>query len=289
MLFLHKRIKQILRAGEATWGFCLLCFLSTKCPAAFEPHSSSARALAMASACCAVSAEPTQAIINPAAIGGAKGIRLSVSTVKPYGLADLQTQTAALVFSRSLWSCAGVWQQFGASLYREEMVALTMARSMGGKTAVGITLRHAGLQISRYGRSQALMVDCGLWTRPYPAMACGFSVSNLNEAKIGRCREPLPKIFRWGVALSPLPAVQITIDVSKDIHYPIDFSLGVELLLQSILCLRAGTGSEPGRFAAGMSCRISAVRFDYAVEFNAELGAAHQIGVVVWPGKSSEP
>ncbi|MBN1543449.1 hypothetical protein JW992_15015 [candidate division KSB1 bacterium] len=269
--------------------FLLLCLCARAAPAAFDYRPACARNLALASAFAAVKGEPTQSLTNPASLPDNPGWRLCASTVRPYGLQALQTHSASLALTSKRWAFAATGQRFGENGYREETLALSLARIVSDKITLGMTLRQADLRIHGYGQSRSAVFDLGLWTRPHPAVAFGFAVNNAGAATIGRCREPLPQIRRWGLLLALSPFLHISTELSKDIRYPADFACGIEAFLHPTLCLRAGIGNEPGRVAAGTGIFIGSLRLDYAAEIHAELGTTHQLSAVLLINSPAKP
>jgi len=69
----------------------------------------------------------------------------------------------------------------------------------------------------------------------------------------------------------------LSVELEKDIRYPLSIKAGIEQVIFQMLRLRGGVANNPNKVSAGIAVRCSSVEFAYAGYSHADLGWTHQI------------
>ena len=280
----------VLNQNASRWFFvplflCFVLFFETKvCRAAFEDRIAGARPAALAGAF--VACDGVENSANPAALGAGGPWQMQLAYLKPYGLANLHHTEWDAVLPVAKGRTGLSIRTFGSEKYRETAFSAAGSIPLSPGIFVGAALRYLRLEITHYGEAASVAADVGFLIRLSENVRWGTTIKNINQARIGTSRQPLPEVMTTGLELSPVRPVRLFFDLSKDVRFPADLRLGVEYSPISILVLRAGMGSEPQRVAAGFSLGLGRFRLDYAWVDHAELGPTHVFSVVI-PRKRS--
>ena len=267
--------------GRIRSGFFIL-FLGTEFTyASVEDMAFSARFVAMANAGVAWRIGADCIFVNPAALHRTCAFDIHFFYTKPFGLKELHSGNVAARMTRGRLA-AGIGAQFyGNDLYREHQFLAALAFSLSTALSIGITSRYCTVSIQHYGQTGSLLMDVGLVAGLGEKAKLGFSAKNVNNAKIGTQREPLPNVLTLGASVAPLTNCVVNFDLNKDIRFPLDVRCGVSYNTFSILALRIGAGSEPTRFCAGFSVFCFQCRIDYAFSNHCDLGLTHMFSIGV--------
>lgn len=228
----------------------------------------------------ALSGSALAAFANPACLATAGVRTLAIShTPRPFGIGQLARTRAVLVEPFPAASLALSAERFGFELYREVSFGFSAALHLVRGWDGGLTIRSHHLSIAGYGTATALGIDAGLLVELTDDACAGFSARNINAPAIGAARERLPQVLSLGASYSPFAAVRMTVDVVKDVRYPLELHAGFEYAPADPLLLRAGSGTEPSSFHAGVALRVSPVEALYGYSSHAELGGTHHFAL----------
>jgi hypothetical protein len=254
----------------------ILTGLFSRAEGAFEEGVPGSVARGMGGAFVAVTASSWGVVGNPSLLSPLEAFQVSVSfSPHRFGLAELATQ-AVMAALPTPWGTFGIAASHtGFRLYRELGADIMGGWRVAKGLYAGVSLRYYHLAIAGYGNGHALGFRTGLLIILSPATNLGFSAGNINAPVIGEADERLPQTLRVGIAVKPVPDLELAVDLAKDIIHPLQFQAGVQYRLIPELIVRAGTGVEPSFFGAGMGLRWSGVIFDYAFTRHPVLGISH--------------
>ena len=260
-----------------TFLYCCCFLLSSSARASFEDHAPAAHSLAMAGS--GVASRDAHPFLNPASLVMPNSWQFITGYGRPFGLAELQQSDIVGVAVFDTWRAAAGALTFGYEAYRENTYVINVAIPLKDLIRAGATLRYADLAILRYGRAGALLIDFGMQAEISGAVAMGFCVKNAAGARIGRCREELPRSVQIGCAFQALRQVNLCMDLYKDIRFPLEWRSGGEWRPIALLALCCGIASSPVRLAAGFALHFHAFSFDYGMMTHEYLGLNHQFSV----------
>jgi competence ComEA-like helix-hairpin-helix protein len=170
---------------------------------------------------------------------------------------------------------------YGFELYREITATFNYANNFQKKIFYGLNFNYYHLKIQNYGSAATFGVDVGLLAYLTNYLRWGFSALNVNRAKIGQTKEKLPQVYRTGLSVQLRRDLNLIVDVEKDTRYNASVKAGVEFSLFDLAEFRAGAGSEPTRFSAGIGFHYSYIEVDYAFYNHQDLGLTHQASMTI--------
>ena len=216
---------------------------------------------------------------NPAGLSLARNPACNLFVCRPYGIEELTYGTFAAVVPTPFGGLGAGLQTFGNRLYRETCLALGWGNRYRDRVHYGFVLKLAHLRIERYESATALLMEAGCLLRLTQQVSWGVSFSNLNHARIGSVREPLPQVMRTGLCFELNPGILLSVELDKDTRYPAEFKAGCECHLLPLVDVRCGFTREPSRFSAGIGLHHGLFTLDYAFTFHPVLGGTHQASI----------
>lgn len=247
--------------------------------ASFEDLGIGARQQGMGEAFVALANTSDAVFWNPAGLAGPPDFEVSTYYARPFGLKELAHNTLSLRMPVGKINAGLGIQSFGYAVYRENSYTAGIAGNFQGKLGYGINLKYLSLSIKNYGSDAAFGVDVGLLLNYSPQVAFGFVAKNVNRPTLGSQQEYLPQIFVSGFCFKPRPDLNITLDIYKDIRFPLDPRAGIEYRLFSKIYLRAGTAWEPARYSLGLGLAFFHFQIDYAFHSHPTLNLTHLLSV----------
>ena len=243
---------------------------------AFEPFAEGARSAGRGEAVAACSGDAWIVFLNPAALSTLTGRTLSL-TIVPHRFGLKELGRASFVYVEPLlWGVLSLGgTRAGFELYRELTLRGACGVSIPGDLSIGLAVTWYHLSIAGYGSAWTVGVDAGLRLDLSDGIAWGVAASNINAPAIGRAKEEIPRGFSTGVVVSPLEAVQLSLDLTKEDRYPPSLRVGVEVSVLEMLALRCGTSTDPSNLSCGLGLSWGFVQIDYALTDHPVLGMTH--------------
>jgi hypothetical protein len=73
----------------------------------------------------------------------------------------------------------------------------------------------------------------------------------------------------------------MVLEIEKDVRYTLSFRGGLEYFVNEYVDLRAGIGTQPTSFTAGLSINYNVFQFDYSIYNHQDLGITNQGSVTL--------
>ncbi len=232
-----------------------------------------------ASAGAGVALTQAHATLNPAAGGMEGGFTCFFAYSRPYGLKELQQSHISVTGSWDKISSTLGAHSCGYEVYRENIFYGGVSTCLLEKIRFGLLMQYADVNIQNYGRAGAWMMDFGGLVEISRRTSIGFTAKNIAGARIGRCREALPRSLQVGAAAMAMPQLRFCVDLFKEVRFPATVRCGAEWQPLSFFALRAGLGTFPFRTAAGLMIQFKSCRFEYGVDNHEVLGLSHQCSI----------
>lgn len=214
------------------------------------------------------------------------------------GLADLETLTAVLTGERrfnlgelqsfaaagALPTASGAFglslQYFGFEAYNEQKIGLAYARRLADGLSLGGQFVLLNTRIPEYGNQIRLTFELGFQAELLPELTLAAHVySPLRVETLAG--EYLPSILRVGAAYHPSESVTLTVEVEKDIDFPLRTKGGMEYQVIEPLFLRAGFATGPAGFSFGAGYLVSdLLRIDFGSYYHQQLGFTPAVSLV---------
>ena len=251
----------------------MTCLLICSIPAhaAFEGLPVSGRTSALAHATIAGDRASEQIFSNPAGIGPSA----QCSTGRLFGMKDLGYMTLSAAMENR-FGCAGLgFQMLGHPLYKEWQVLFALSRPMTGNCRIGLCLHTMGLRIEQYGSTAAWQIDLGWHYRITDYLAAGGSVTNLNRQVIGKRKDDLPQVSRFGFQLIPAEQCRILLEAMKDARYPMEWKCATVCGVIPGFELLCGFVQRPSTITGGFDLHLKRWTIEYGAMIHPVLGLTH--------------
>ncbi|MBM4399333.1 MAG: hypothetical protein FJ041_03250 [Candidatus Cloacimonetes bacterium] len=258
--------------------------------AVFNDYQPSARARAMSNAFVSVSDDANGVFYNPAGISFATP-SASVGMSQLFGQNFTELKTVSIVYPLpEKYGTVGV----GAKMFDVDFEDYTLMSESQYVLAYGFKLLedihssiHIGTSANLYqltfdgwGEDTAYGLNLGALATLHQRTKFGFSVSNLNQPKIGvNNQHTLPRKLSMGLSYMPYDQVTTSVELKKDFAEDTEFMGGVEFKLFDPFYLRAGVHQNPATWSAGASFRMVGIILDYAYTQHVVLDATHFLNI----------
>ncbi len=261
----------------------ILFFLSSGFAAAqFENTDVGARQTGMNGAFTSLADNSTAIFYNPAGLGQMKNREFSLFyNPAPYGLTDLSTAALTYAEPSKYGTFGAAFKTYGFDLYRENNFIVSYGNNYKNRIFYGLNLNLYNLNIQNYGSATSFGVDIGAMAYLAKFLQWGFFGKNITGSKIGASKEEIAQVYRTGFTYQPLDYFRFVAEIEKDIKYPVSVIGGIEYNIIDFLDLRAGVGSQPTNFSAGIGINYGLFSFDYSMRKTEDLGFTHLGSITV--------
>jgi hypothetical protein len=260
----------------------LLSILPVAAHSGFEKNGCGARAIGLATAYVAIADDPWAVFYNPAGLAQLSSFQATVFfSPAQFGMSELRTVCAGLTIPSSFCTGGLLIDQFGYELYRETSVALGFGMSVNKWIVLGATSHLNQVAIEGYGASSRVVFDVGGIASVTEDIRLGWCWKNVTQTSVGVHSEQLPQIMSMGVCYEVMEHSRLTVELEKDIRYPIIKKFGCEQQFFDVLSVRLGISDNPDKFSFGVGVKALGCEFSYAGYSHQQLGWTHQIEVSV--------
>ena len=217
---------------------------------------------------------------NPGALGTLKSFSAGAYYEARFLARELQTQgiAVALPIKKGVLSVGG--QFYGYEHYRNTRAGLGYSMGLSEKLFAGVQINMQNLAFSgNYGSTTTATFEAGLLAVLSKKWKFGVSAMNIGRQKIVASEpERFTTVLRMGARYQPASKIAITMEVEKQVIYPVSFKGGIEYLPVESFVLRFGAHSGPAEFAFGMGYRKNGFFIDAGTAYHPVLGWTPNIG-----------
>ncbi len=250
--------------------------------AQFENTDIGAKPISLGGAFTSLSNNSSAIYYNPAGISQIPFREVSVFySPAPFGIKELSYGALTYVEPTKYGAFGLAAKTYGFDLYREFTATFNYANNYKKRIYFGLNFNYYHLKIQNYGSASTVGVDAGLMAYLTDYLRWGFAALNVNRARIAQTKEKLPQVYRTGLSVQIRKDLNFVLDVEKDTRYNASVKSGVEFTLLDMVDLRAGAGTEPTRFSAGIGFYYSYLEVDYAFYNHQDLGLTHQASITI--------
>lgn len=250
--------------------------------AQFENTDVGARQTGMNGAFTSLADNSLAIFYNPSGLGQMKNREFSIFyNPAPYGLTDLSTAAITFAEPTKYGTVGAAFKTYGFDLYRENNFIVSYGNNYKNRIFYGLNLNLYNLSIQNYGSATSFGVDIGAMAYLAKFLQWGFFGKNITGSKIGASKEEIAQVYRTGFTYQPLDYFRFVAEIEKDIKYPVSVIGGIEYNIIDFLDLRAGVGSQPTTFSAGIGVNYSLFSFDYSMRKTEDLGFTHLGSITV--------
>lgn len=254
--------------------FCYILLTLTFKVSGQENIATGARASALGNSAVTLSDEYSIAN-NIAGIASTSKDVAGISAENRFGLKGLTTG-AAFILIPTKYGVPGLsFNRFGDKYYNEQLLSLGFAHKIR-MVSLGVKISYYQVSIEESGIRRNLILDFGGIAEVVPDLFFGAFITNINQAKSGISDDQLPVIMKSGIGYKPSKQVYLSIEVEKNIYYPLLTKVGIEYSIGEKLFLRTGINLNPIQNAFGIGFKHHSFKMDYAFGYFNKLGVVHQ-------------
>ena len=250
--------------------------------AQFELIDVGAKPIALGGAFTSLANNSNAVYYNPAGLSQMPFREVSIFySPAPFGLKELANGSVNFVEPTKFGAFGVSAKTYGFELYKEITVTASYSNNYKKKIYYGANVNFYNLKIQNYGSASTFGVDIGGLAYLTDFLRWGFAAFNLNRPMIGTQDDKLPQVYRTGISVQPRNELNFMLDVEKDTRYTTSVKAGIEYSLYDMIDLRAGIGTEPTKFSAGVGLYYSIFEIDYGFYNHQDLGLTHQGTITV--------
>jgi len=219
------------------------------------------------------------ALLNPAKLARVHHPRMDFSFHNFYELGALNQITLSGALPRTRFPLGFAVSRYGNKLYSEMDLRIALAWPVSKILAFGLSLNGYWLAIKNYGNSATMGFNLAGWYRICSNLSAAFMLENLNEPVIGSVKEKLPVRMVMALSYTPLPKIELNMDVVKENRFAFDFRFGLRCQINRWLGLLSGFRDKSRTFSLGFYLNAKHIIFSYAFEYHQTLGNSHSLSL----------
>lgn len=226
---------------------------------------------------------------NPATWAtAARAVGLEAS--QAFGLSELRIAGASVSAPLGFGTLAASGRVYGTDAYSETRIAVGLGRnvplSRTRDLAVGVMVGYDAVSLDGFGSSGSVALGIGIQGDLTPQVRAGAVLRNalglLDDAETDLTR-PLGAVpaVAAGLAYRPSDRALLALDLEQDLDGELSVRAGLEARVVDALVLRAGAGTAPVRYSAGVGVVAGPIRADVAAEVHEALGLTPAVSLQV--------
>ncbi|OZC02273.1 hypothetical protein [Rubricoccus marinus] len=215
---------------------------------------------------------------------------LGVEASQAYGLEGLRIAGASASVPLALGTLAASGRTYGADGYAETRILAGFARevplSSARTLALGLAVGYDGVSIDDFGSKGSLHLSVGVQGDVVPTVRAGFALRNAlgffddTEADLTRPLGSVPSVAA-GLAFRPSDRALLALDLDQNLDGDLSVRAGLEARVVQPLAVRAGVGTGPTTFSAGVGIYAGPLAADLAVEHHEDLGLTPAVSLQI--------
>ncbi len=217
--------------------------------------------------------------LNPASIGRQSALQTSLFySPSPFQLKQLSNYGAIVAGAFEGFRLAGGVQSAGFDLYKETSGTLCVSFDVTGSFSAGVSLQLYHLSIERYGTALRPAFDAGFIVQLNDLVTFGSVLRNISRTGFGN-DDDIPQELCSGITIQAESWGRLSVDITKDIRYPLGYSAGIEVKPYEPVSLHIGINGSNSILTAGIKIELSEISIQYGVVSHQMLGLSHSFGV----------
>lgn len=211
---------------------------------------------------------------NPGALGEVEHISGGVSYENRFLLKELQSQALAFAMPLKVGVISVGANMYGYNRYRAYKAGVGYSIKLADMISAGVQLNYQGVRLSDpYGSKSNISGEVGVFARFTDNWTMGFSVFNLNRAKLAEYGDDRFTTFmRLGTAYEFSKKFLVALEAEKDLEYAIRVKGGAEYKVIEQFVLRAGVQTAPLEVSFGLGYHPKVVHIDFGTSYHQILG-----------------
>lgn len=222
---------------------------------------------------------------NQAGLGALDNYAVVAAAQRRFMLSELDAVAAGFALPTRSGTFGLLLQNFGYEEFRQQKASLAYARQLFEHFYAGAAFDYYHTRIPEYGSQGAVSFQAGLLAELGSQVTIGAHVANPARVAIGE-EDRLPALFSLGLGWTPSPKAFLSIELEKDIDFPLRAKGGIEYRAAEPVYLRAGFASNPttAHFGIGLILKEK-IKVDVSASYHQVLGFSPSFGAAYPWGK----
>jgi hypothetical protein len=196
-----------------------------------------------------------------------------------FGIRELGTRSAGLIFPAGKAALAAVYSHFGYSDFYRDMAGLACGLKLSEKLSAGIQIDYFSERSSgEYNNIQSLTCEAGLLFIPSQYTSIGIHI--FNPVPNSFSKSFLPSILRIGAGTSLNKSLFAGIEAEMSTGSHLILRTGFEYEAAKKFWLRGGFSSDNNSFSFGLGYNIKVVQVDIGFFTHEKLGVTSSVSLI---------
>lgn len=247
----------------------------------FERKEAGAREQSLGNAIVALNNSIYAIYYNPANIYSENKYVISTSYRNFYSLPGIYQADIVLNIPSFGLNSAFAASKFGNHLYSEIQIGAGTSYKLSNHLSLGLSFQGYFLSIKNYGNTQNWGLNVGFQYEFYEQLSIGAQITNINNSKIGKINEEIPKTFSLGFNYEIIKDGNLLFEFFRDVKFEQDYRGAFEYTMYNNLQIRLGIMDNTNTYSFGFGSTVGFFKLDYALINHSILGISHSIAVGV--------
>lgn len=252
-------------------------------PSAKAQVAIGARGVALGNATTAVNDYEWALFSNPASLSSEKK-KVGFYGLRYYGLAELTDISSFLSFPTKVGVAAIGLHRYGGDDYSETRIRVAY-KNAWKLFHVGVLLNYNHITFGgeNYGSGGALTMDIGVAAKLSSNLWLGAKAANANRGSYNfeAYDEALYQDLSMGLSYQLAEKALFSLDMVKDVRFPVSWRAGVEMDVVNSLVGRIGVTTEPVTYSYGIGYELDMWSINLAIQQHKELGTSPGLDIIL--------
>lgn len=217
---------------------------------------------------------------NAAGLSSVNAPAFAVAYENLFSIQELSSKSAVAAIPLKTYVLAASYQSYGIKEFNNHKISGSLARRLGDKLAIALTLNYHQLHVEDYENATALSVDVGVQYEVLPKLRIGTHIANPNQNHYtGDISQSIASHIKFGIAYSFSDKLLVASEIEKVAAAEMDFKLGIDYQIIEILYLRGGITANSFKQYGGFGLTYNKLDLNFAVSAHPLLGYTPQIAL----------
>jgi hypothetical protein len=195
-----------------------------------------------------------------------------------FGIAELGTRSAGVVFPAGRVSFAAVYSHFGYSDFRREMTGLACGMPLSEIIALGVQIDYFSEKTTgEYHNNQSITCEAGIIISTAENLKIGIHLFNPVPNSIRKT--DMPAGLKAGVALNLNKEFSAGFETGISTGQKLFIRTGSEYIIAEKILFRGGFSTENNSFCFGIGYRLRPVTIDFGFATHEKLGITSSVSI----------
>jgi hypothetical protein len=216
---------------------------------------------------------------NQALLPATNSLTAGINYENRFGISELSTRTAGLIFPAGKASLAAIYSHFGYTDFKRDMTGLACGLKLSKKLSAGIQIDYFSERTSgEYDTHQSVTCEAGLVICPNENTSIGIHIFNPVPNSLRKTF--LPSSLRTGIGTYLNKSLFAGIEAEMYTGSKLIVRTGFEYEAAKKLWMRGGFSTEHNSFGFGVGFFAKIVRIDLGFVTHEKLGVTSSVSLI---------